>query len=50
MEAEQLRAWVDTMERLARTLPADTHYTHIENFNDIKRYLETKLKAMERSL
>ncbi len=47
VDAEKLRQWTETLEKLQRKLPAEVSYSQLESYGEIRHYLATMLKRAE---
>ncbi len=44
---EKLRAWVETLEAIQGKLPSDISYYHLEQYGEIRDFLNLLLKQSE---
>ncbi len=47
-DLEEMREWIDSLERISRILPPEIHQNHLNNFFAVRRYLERTLVVTER--
>ncbi len=47
VDAEKLREWTETLEKLQRKLPADVSYSQLESYGEVRHFLQAMLKQEE---
>jgi len=45
---EKLRAWAETLEVIQSKLPTDVSYYHLENYGQIRNYINLLLQQAEK--